>query len=88
MFKTFSVYVYLLGNLLKSDNKTLLHVKILYHAIKSKYVLDNKCVFNRFINTIYEIIDINSYTKKINWSINLLLISYNIEKYTNSYLYI
>ena len=67
------------------DNKTLIHGKILYHAIKSKYVLYHKCVFNRFSNT-YELRSINSHTKRIDWSVNPLLISDdNIEKYKNSY---
>ena len=67
------------------DNKTLIHGKILYHAIKSKYVLDHKYVFNRFSN-IYELRSINSHTKRIDWSVNPLLISDdNIEKYKNSY---
>ena len=67
------------------DNKTLLHDKILYHSIKSKYVLYHKCVFNRFSNT-YELRSINSHTKRIDWSVNPLSISDdNIEKYKNSY---
>ena len=67
------------------DNKTLLHGNILYHAIKSKYVLDHKCVFNRFSN-IYELRSINSHTKRIDWSVNPLSRSDdNIEKYKNSY---
>ena len=46
------------------DNKTLLHDKIIYHAIKYNYVLDHKCVFNRLGN-IYELKSINSHTKRI-----------------------
>ena len=64
---------------------TTKHGKIIYHSIKSKYVVDHKCVFNRFSNT-YELRSINEHTKRIDWSIIPLSISDdNIEKYTNSY---
>ena len=59
-----------------------IHGNILYHAIKSKYVLDHKCVFNRFINT-YELRSKNSHTKYIDWLIryhDIAISDDNIEK--------
>ena len=55
------------------DIKIVRHGKILYHAIKSNYVTNYKCVLNIISNT-YELRTLIQNTSKMNWSKEPLII--------------